>query len=106
MSLYEASMSEYDQVDQFGAGDYDWSTTTVYRRKADGKLFYVNESGCSCVGPGEYLSPGDLTPLNNITDFREAVAETSDSWSERSEVEAFVDKFFTKKNIVRVKPLV
>lgn len=62
----------YYSPSQFGlemVGEVEWSDepyqfdlTVVWRRKADGQLFYADDEGCSCPSPFEdYKGVEDLT---------------------------------------------
>lgn len=55
--------------------DYQWAAEAVLRRQADGALFYVEDSGCSCYGFGENISIADLKPIRKVED---ALKLTSD----------------------------
>ena len=63
MSLDETIYTCIGYVNDDG-GDYDWSAIGLYRRVADGALFYTDECGCSCYGPGDDLTEAELTPLD------------------------------------------
>lgn len=64
-------MNIYYSPEQYGletVGQVDWSDepyqfdmTVVWRRVADGQLFYASDSGCSCPSPFEDTGVDDLT---------------------------------------------
>lgn len=56
-----AIVGQLDEADMC----YEWHTLTVFRRASDGRLFYVEESGCSCNGPLEDVSESDLVPVDH-----------------------------------------
>lgn len=61
----------FDVIAHVDDNDYSWSATAVLKRRPDGALFFVEDSGCSCSGFGEYLTVADLTPIHR---FSEALA--------------------------------
>jgi hypothetical protein len=50
----------HEVIAEQSEGGYEWSNVAVVRRFADGQLFLVTESGCSCNEPWD--SP-DLEPV-------------------------------------------
>lgn len=56
-------------------GGYEWDQITVVR--ADGRLYWIEEGGCSCNGPLENTAISDMTPLSAETfpEFERAVRD-------------------------------
>ncbi len=46
---------------EWSDGAYEFDLTMVWRRDMDGRLFYGEDSGCSCPIPFEGQGIGDLT---------------------------------------------
>ena len=46
---------------EWGSGGYSFDLTVVYRRDFDGRLAYIEDSGCSCPSPFEDKGIPDLT---------------------------------------------
>lgn len=51
------------------AGSWEFDMIAVWRRKADGALFYAFDSGCSCPSPFESDNAETLTPLTDVAAF-------------------------------------
>lgn len=71
-----------EKVAEIGEYGYDWSLLVVWRRLADGAMFWDSNSGCSCVGPWEFVrSTSELRSLTRGTwdEFRRGVMEFSDT---------------------------
>jgi hypothetical protein len=56
--------TEYVVVGMVDSGGYEWYAEAILARQADGALFYVSDSGCSCNTFGDYGL--DLTPLKDM----------------------------------------
>jgi hypothetical protein len=61
-------MDFYKKLETMGyavIGDIDWVDSYEYDitlvLRADGELFYVEDSGCSCDSPWQYTEPADVT---------------------------------------------
>lgn len=55
MNLYELIESEgLVSVAGLTAGGYDWSTVEVYYKPDARRFFWLEESGCSCYGFGDF----------------------------------------------------
>ena len=54
-------------VGEVVGADYEWSSLHVFKRITDGRLFQVEDSGCSCNGPLEYADYviTELKPLDD-----------------------------------------
>lgn len=57
-----AKLGEIDWSD----GCYQFDLTLVFRRDLDGKLVYVEDSGCSCPSPFEDKTVADLVPVTQV----------------------------------------
>lgn len=71
----------YDQPEKYGliilaeigdeAASYDFDDVVVWREDATGKLYWANDSGCSCPSPFEnYGSVEDLTELRDVRELQ------------------------------------
>lgn len=47
----EMSNRGYEEVAEFGDYDYSWSIVKIFKK--DGRLFALEDSGCSCYGYGD-----------------------------------------------------
>jgi len=65
----------FDVVAHVEDNDYSWNAEAVLKRRPDGALFYVEDSGCSCNGFGDYITVADLRPIHR---FAEALLLTTD----------------------------
>ncbi len=86
--------SHWEDVAELSSGSgYDWDTIEVWRRKSDGKLLYEQDAGCSCYGPWESSSVGDLIELTDYRAFRDYVNEWNTGYGPCSatEVGEFLD---------------
>ena len=69
---FDLKLSDGDQTVKFAVvahvedNDYSWTADAVLRREADGALFFVTDSGCSCYHFGENLTVADLQPIFKI----------------------------------------
>jgi hypothetical protein len=63
---------------EWSSGSYEFDLTVVWRHE-DGRLFYANDSGCSCPSPFEnYTSLDDLTEITDVSEFQDALNDTSE----------------------------
>lgn len=56
----------FEVVGEVSLADYSWWTEAIVRRKSDGALFFLTDSGCSCYGFGDGMTTGDLEPIFSI----------------------------------------
>ena len=80
-------MNVYYDPEKFGLkiiGEIEWSdgcwqfdTTVVWQREADGVFLYAEDSGCSCPMPFERIGINDMIQLadgiNGLNDFKAAM---------------------------------
>ena len=70
-SIYYApekfGLSEIGELD-FSSGSYEFDYTVVWKDQ-DGRLWYGEDSGCSCPSPFESLGVSDLTPIDSAATF-------------------------------------
>lgn len=63
MNLYSSpekfGLTPVGQI-EWGSGGYSFNLTVVYRRDFDGRLAYIEDSGCSCAPPFEGKGIPDL----------------------------------------------
>lgn len=71
---YAPEKSGYETVDSYDTGaSYEFNITMVLKK--DGKLFYAQDSGCSCPIPFEDIEESDLTPLTDFDAFKREVKD-------------------------------
>lgn len=68
--MYSYGFSGYDHVTQWSVRDESWqfSILGIFKREDDGKLFWAEDSGCSCPGEWENAEISDLMPLRENWD--------------------------------------
>lgn len=81
--------SVHDMPDKFGlklvyeidtAGGYEYNSSAVWQREADGRFFYGHTSGCSCTVPWEeFTAPDDLTPVESLVGLHRTLAADHDN---------------------------
>ena len=54
----------------FSSGCYEFDLTVVWQ-DGDGRLWYGDDSGCSCPAPFEGTGLNDLTPIKSAHEFNE-----------------------------------
>lgn len=89
-------VGELDETDL----SYEFNMLVVWERKADGALFYGEDSGCSCPSPFESFGVSDLEPINRETleQFRRRVQEFPDTPDARDRlVRAVEDRRSTER---------
>jgi hypothetical protein len=82
---------EYDVIaeQEDGGGDYEWSHVGLIR-DPHGRLFLVNESGCSCYGPWD--SADEMEPVSSWQDAVERVKADPPWLFNDDDVAAFAQK--------------
>ncbi len=79
MSIYyspeEVGFEIFDEIET--GGSWEFTTTAIFRNKETGKLYYSQDSGCSCPTPFDGVTVDDLIPLVSETfeEFKKAVKE-------------------------------
>lgn len=65
----------FDSIEMDASCEY--STTLILRNTESGRLFYVQDSGCSCPTPFDEASEADLKPLvlETIEEFERDIEE-------------------------------
>ena len=58
-------LKNYEVIEEIGEWSYDWHIGALLRRKTDNTLWWVAESGCSCVAFLDETSEQDLTPVQS-----------------------------------------
>jgi hypothetical protein len=88
---------------------YSFDDFIIWRRLEDGKLFFGQDSGCSCPSPFEYYGVNDLTPITDlqqleiaIDSYRGSVPEYQRCTSDRKqEVVQKVKKYWDERGLVK-----
>lgn len=71
---------------------YEFNMFVVWRRKADGVLFYGSDSGCSCPSPFEGVNDvSSLSELKNIDAFEQELNAWGDSFFDPRALRDVVD---------------
>lgn len=77
--------------------NYDYNTFLVLMKKDDKRLFWVNDSGCSCPMPFEDKSVTDLLPIVDMIRFNEDFEQWRLEFTQRPRVsEQKRDELFAK----------
>jgi hypothetical protein len=64
---YSSPIEGYDVIGELDEDDlcYEWHTLHVLVQRASGRLFWIEDSGCSCNGPFDDRDEGDLAPVGD-----------------------------------------
>lgn len=80
--------SEYEQIlhiDDDGS-TYQWAAVALFRRIADGVVFWAQDAGCSCNYPFDSQALVDLQPLaGHEIDFINAASDISKLGHEKAQ---------------------
>lgn len=88
---YDPAKFGLETID-WSSGSYEFDYTVVWRRAADGSLFYGEDSGCSCPLPFEQDGADDVTPISSLDDFQAHLAKrnATNEWNGRRDSEIVV----------------
>lgn len=87
---------------------YQFNMTRVYQHAPTGKLFYAEDSGCSCPSPFEDTTEDDLHPITRLQDWYDHVAArtiTEDNdyqWTRKTPTSA-IDDVETARKAIEIK---
>lgn len=85
-SNYEPDYESIAEV-EWSHQPYEFDMTCVYRQKSTGRLFYAEDSGCSCPTPFQNATEDDLHPIDRMQDWHDHVTERSPSGAAVEEAE-------------------
>lgn len=75
-------------IEEVGEWDYSWHIGALMRTE-DGRLFYAEDSGCSCYGYGDSFT--SLDDLTSVKSWQEAVELSKKEFSD-SDVVSFAER--------------
>lgn len=63
----------------FSSGSYEFDTLVVWQDVETGRLYYAEDSGCSCPCPFDYTTRETITPLANVDELRSRLKHRADT---------------------------
>jgi hypothetical protein len=80
----------------FSSGNYEFDLTIVFQDVKTGRIYYADDSGCSCPMPFEDMGRNDLVPVENAASLSRHLRNRNSGWNSSDVTPADIQRLVSK----------